>query len=140
MNPVIRLEGLTKRYRRQVALDDVSLEVPPGVVFALLGENGAGKTTAIRIMLGLNTPDAGRSEVLGLDSRREGRQICRRVGYVPEQPALYDWMSVDEIGWFTAGFYDNGFLPTYRKLADDFGLPAGRALKHLSKGMRAHRA
>jgi ABC-2 type transport system ATP-binding protein len=137
MNAVIRLEGLTKRYRRQVALDDVSLDVPPGVVFALLGENGAGKTTAIRIMLGLTEADAGRAHVLGLDSRRRGRQIRRRVGYVPEQPALYDWMTVDEIGWFTAGFYANGFLPSYRKLAEDFGLPADRALKHLSKGMRA---
>ncbi len=53
MEPAVRLTNLTKRFGREIALNEVSLEVPPGVVFALLGENGAGKTTAIRIMLGL---------------------------------------------------------------------------------------
>ncbi len=59
MKPIIRISNLTKRYRRETALNDVSFEVPPGVVFALLGENGAGKTTAIRVMLGLTDADAG---------------------------------------------------------------------------------
>ena len=72
MEPVIRLQGVTKRYGTQVALDRVSLEVPPGVVFALLGENGAGKTTTIRLLLGLTEPDAGQTTVLGLDSARQG--------------------------------------------------------------------
>jgi len=80
---VIRLEGLTKRFKSNTALDRVSLEVPPGVVFALLGENGAGKTTAIRIMLGLLDADAGHSRVLGLDSSSHGLDIRRRIGYVP---------------------------------------------------------
>ena len=66
MPPVIRLDKLTKRFGAEMALDAVSLEVPPGVVFALLGENGAGKTTAIRIMLGLAQPNSGQAEVLGL--------------------------------------------------------------------------
>ncbi|HLA83864.1 MAG TPA: ATP-binding cassette domain-containing protein [Thermoguttaceae bacterium] len=102
MTPVIELQNLSKRYGAQVALDGVSLEVPPGTVFALLGENGAGKTTAIRIMLGPLSADAGRASVVGLDSATHGIDIRRRVGYVPEQPVLYDWMTVDEIGWFVA--------------------------------------
>jgi ABC-2 type transport system ATP-binding protein len=65
VDAVIRLQELSKRYGRELALDRVSLEVPPGVVFALLGENGAGKTTAIRILLGLARATAGRAEVLG---------------------------------------------------------------------------
>lgn len=134
---VIRLEGLSKRFKSNTALDRVSLEVPPGVVFALLGENGAGKTTAIRIMLGLLDADAGRSRVLGLDSGRNGLEIRKRIGYVPEQPTLYDWMTVAEIGWFTAGFYGNGFLLRYQQHAERFELPADRKLKALSKGMRA---
>src|SRR2546426_12800386 len=121
-NPPIRIHGLSKRYRRQVALDDVSFEVPPGVVFALLGENGAGKTTTIRIMLGLTEADAGRAEVLGLDSRTQGQAIRRRVGYVPERPTLYEWMTIEEIGWFTAGFYGKGFPPRYRNLTWQFQL------------------
>ena len=137
MEPAVRLTNLTKRFGRTKALDDVSLDVPPGVVFALLGENGAGKTTAIRIMLGLADANSGTAEVLGLKSAKRGLDIRRRVGYVPEQPTLYDWMTVGEIGWFTAGFYGDGFLTEYRRLTDRFGLPADRKLKALSKGMRA---
>ena len=137
MDPVIRLDQVTKRFGSQTALDRVSLSVPPGVVFALLGENGAGKTTAIRIMLGLLESDAGKSTVLGRDSLREGLEIRRRVGYVPERPTLYEWMTVLEIGWFTAGFYGERFLPRYRELAAQYKLPERRKLKSLSKGMRA---
>jgi ABC-2 type transport system ATP-binding protein len=137
MEPVIRLDHVTKRFGAQTALDDISLSVSPGVVFALLGENGAGKTTAIRIMLGMSEPDAGKSTVLGLDSRRQGLEIRRRVGYVPERPTLYDWMTVGEIGWFTAGFYDERFLPRYRDLVAQCKLPERQMLKNLSKGMRA---
>ena len=137
MEPVIRLNRLSKRFGSQIALQEVSLEVPPGVVFALLGENGAGKTTAIRIMLGLAEPNSGTAEVLGLPSAKEGLAIRRRVGYVPEHPTLYEWMTVGEIGWFAAGFYGDGFLPEYLRLAAGFGLPRRRKLKALSKGMRA---
>lgn len=137
MKPVIALDGVTKRFGSQVALAGVTFDVPPGVVFALLGENGAGKTTAIRILLGLADADAGTARVLDLDSRRQGLEIRRRVGYLPERPTLYDWMTVSEIGWFTAGFFGNGFHEAYLKLADGFQLPRRRRLRHLSKGMRA---
>ncbi|MGI9516724.1 MAG: ABC transporter ATP-binding protein, partial [Pirellulaceae bacterium] len=107
------------------------------VVFALLGENGAGKTTSIRTLLGLETPTAGSATVLGLDSRRKGIEIRRRVGYVPEQPALYEWMTVSEIGWFTAGFYTEDFLPRYYELVKEFELPLKKKIRTLSKGMKA---
>lgn len=137
MDTVIRFEQVTKRFGNQTALDGVSFEVPRGVVFALLGENGAGKTTSIRSLLGLENPTSGRVELLGLDSKRQGPEIRRRVGYVPEQPALYEWMTVDEIGWFTAGFYPEGFLPNYSRLTESFELPTRKKLKTLSKGMKA---
>ena len=120
MEPVIRLDRVTKRYGSQTALDHVSLDVPPGVVCALLGENGAGKTTAIRILLGLTEPDEGQAAVLGLDSTRQGQAVRSRVGYVPERPTLYEWMTVSEIGWFTAGFYGSGFFERYLHLAADY--------------------
>ncbi len=135
--PVIRLVNVTKRFGREVALDGVSFEVPRGVVFALLGENGAGKTTAIRAMLGLGHPDEGTLEVLGFDSRRQGLEIRQRAGCVFEKPTLYEWMTVDEIGWYTAGFYGNGFLPRYRQMAAQSQLPATKRIKELSKGMKA---
>jgi len=137
MDPVIRLLGVTKQYGAQKALGNVSLDVLPGTVCALLGENGAGKTTAIRILLGLTQPDEGHAIVLGLDSATQGQKIRSRVGYVPERPTLYEWMTVAEIGWFTAGFYPSGFYERYLKLATGYQLPLKRKIKSLSKGMRA---
>ena len=137
MSPVIEFHEVSKRYGKEIALDRVSLEVPGGSVFALLGENGAGKTTAIRILLGLAEPDGGRSAALGLDSAAKGLDIRRRVGYVPERLTFYEWMTVEEVGWFTAGFHSADYLPEYRRLIAQFDLPPRRAIKSLSKGMRA---
>lgn len=140
---VVRVDRLTKRYRDQTAVDGLSLVVPEGAVFGLLGENGAGKTTTLQALLGLVTPDSGRVEVLGLDPARQGLEVRRRVGYVPEVPALYDWMTVREIGWFAAGFHADPaegtapYLARYARLTGGFGLPPGRKIKALSKGMRA---
>lgn len=137
MDSVLELRGVTKRYGSQTALESVSLDVPRGVVFALLGENGAGKTTSIRVALGLTDPDAGEATVLSLSSRSQALDIRRRVGYVSERPTLYDWMTVDEIGWFTAGFYPDGFLTRYRDVIRSFHLRPPQKLKSLSKGQRA---
>ncbi len=137
MNPVIQLENVTKKFGRNVAMENISYTVESGVVFALLGENGAGKTTTIRVLLGMNDPDSGKSTVLGLDSKRDDLAIRRRVGYVPEQPSLYDWMSVTEIGQFASAFYPDGFWTEYCRLVQNFQLPFDTKIKNLSKGMRA---
>ena len=139
----IRIEGLTKRYKGHTAVDRLSLDVPSGSVFGLLGENGAGKTTTIRAVLGLIAPDEGRVETLGVDPSRHGVEVRRMLGYVPEQPSLYDWMTVAEIGWFAAGFHpraEGGTVPyqnEYARLIKGYELPPGRRLRDLSKGMRA---
>jgi len=137
MSAAFRFEHVTKKFRKQVALDNLSLECPKGVVFALLGENGAGKTTAIRILLGLERPGSGTSEVLGIDSRSNGQEIRRRTGHVSESPTLYDWMTVAEIGWFASGFYPQKYLDNYKAMTERFGLPGKKKIKTLSKGMRA---
>jgi len=140
---VIKASELVKIYRDTAALRKLSLEVPEGSVFGLLGENGAGKTTTIRILLGLTLADAGTVEVLGLDPAKQGLDVRRAVGYVPEVPALYDWMKVDEIGWFAAGFHPDpvrgasAFQERYNGLAKGFDLPPRKKIKELSKGMRA---
>jgi ABC-2 type transport system ATP-binding protein len=139
----IRTNQLTKLYRRQVAVSGLSLEVPEGSVFGLLGENGAGKTTTIQVLIGLLQPTAGRVEVLGLDPTRQGLDVRRRVGYVPEVPALYDWMTVREIGWFASGFHPDprrgasGYRARYAELTRGFDLPDKKKIRALSKGMRA---
>jgi ABC-2 type transport system ATP-binding protein len=141
--PAIRFENLTKRYRGQVAVDGLTLDVPAGSVFGLLGENGAGKTTTIQAALGLIVPEGGQVATLGLDPLWRPLEVRRRVGYVPEQANLYEWMTVGEIGWFAAGFHPEpgrgpgAYLERYRSMAEGFALPSGRKIKHLSKGMRA---
>jgi len=137
MSDCITASGLEMRYPGCEALRGIDLKVPSGSVFALLGENGAGKTTLIRILTGFQNPTAGKCTVCGLDPSRDALAIRRRVGYVSDQPALYDWMRVDEIGWFTASFYADGFLERYGESIAHFEVPRNRKIRHLSKGQRA---
>jgi ABC-2 type transport system ATP-binding protein len=139
MNPVIEFNSLSKRFGQIAALDELSLQVPEGSVFALLGENGAGKSTAIRILLGLERATRGTASVLGLDSVRQGLQIRRVVGYVPDRPMHYDWMTIRELGWFTGGFYDNhqSVIDNYLRFVEQFGLDPNQKIGTLSKGMNA---
>src|SRR5271154_5209511 len=103
MNATIEIENLTKRFRGKTALSGLNLQVPQGAIFALLGDNGAGKTTTIRMLTGLLRPDAGRARIVDLDTWHAAAKLRHKVGYVPERPRYYDWMTVGEIGWFTAG-------------------------------------
>ena len=137
MSGVIKFDSVSKRFGSTQALNDVSLVVPRGVVFALLGENGAGKTTAIQSLLGLQTPNRGRIEVFGKDPRQHGVELRRRIGYVPDNPALYDWMTVKETGWFAAGFHEDGFEAEFVRLCEEFELDLSPKVKQLSKGGRA---
>ncbi|TWT66357.1 ABC transporter ATP-binding protein [Allorhodopirellula solitaria] len=137
MTSVITAEQLTMRFRGCDALRGVDFTIEPGSVFALLGENGAGKTTMIRIMTGFQKPTSGQCTVCGLDPTRHPLEVRRRVGYVSDSPALYDWMSVGEIGWFTASFFPKGFLEYYRESIRRYEIPEDRKIRHLSKGQRA---
>ncbi|HWL07969.1 MAG TPA: ABC transporter ATP-binding protein [Planctomicrobium sp.] len=137
MSNVVSLQHVSKRFRKTQALDDVSIEIPPGTVCALLGANGAGKSTAIRCLLGLERPDSGRCEILGMESQKYSREIRQRVGYVAEKPALYDWMTVEEMGWFAAGFYPPGYQQEYQQNVSRFGLSLKQRISELSKGSRA---
>ncbi len=134
--PVVTIKNVTKKFRNKVALDDVSFEIPKGSVFAILGENGAGKTTLIRSILGLEVPK-GRIEVLGMKPSKNGLKIRRQIGYVADKPALYPWMTVNEIGWFASGFYPEGYLDEYQKLVEQVELSPSQKIKNLSRGMQA---
>src|ERR1700678_100941 len=112
---VIMADRLVVRYRGKVALDGLDLHVPRGAVYAFLGDNGAGKTTTMKILTGLARPDSGRASILGLDCWTHATELRHRVGYMPERPRFYDWMTVGDIGWFTASFHRVGFLNRYRE-------------------------
>ncbi|GGM94969.1 ABC transporter ATP-binding protein [Thermus composti] len=93
---VIQTRGLTKRYGRVVAVEDLNLEVEEGEVFGLLGPNGSGKTTTILMLLGLTEPTSGEARVLGLDPMREPLKVKARVGYLPDQVGFYGELSAWE--------------------------------------------
>lgn len=89
----IRCQGLSKRYGNIVALDRLTLSVEEGIVFGYLGPNGAGKTTTLRLLTGLSTPTSGRAWVAGEEVRRDSLPLRQSIGYQPEVPALYGWMT-----------------------------------------------
>ena len=137
MNAAIEIHQLSKFYPGKKALDRLNLTVPAGAIFALLGDNGAGKSTTIRILNGLTPPDTGWARVLGHDAWTEAAALRRHVGYVPERPKFYDWMNITDIGWFTSGFQERGYLKRYLKLTDQFLLDPRAKLSTLSKGQYA---
>lgn len=136
-NNMIELSDVSKSFGATKALANVSYSVGPGTIFALLGENGAGKTTTIKILLGLVAPDAGEARVLGLNPRKDSLTIRRRIGYVPEQPALYDWMSVGEMGRFAASFQNQAYWKEFLRLLEGYEITPDAKIKGLSKGMKA---
>ncbi len=94
--PVIRIEGLTKRYGTLCALDSLSLEIGRGEVIGLLGPNGAGKSTAMNILTGYLSATEGRALIDGIDILEDPKEAKKRIGYLPEQPPLYPDMTVEE--------------------------------------------
>ncbi|WP_195759931.1 ABC transporter ATP-binding protein [Paracoccus sp. S-4012] len=103
--PAIAVEGLTKSFGGRRVVDRVGMTVAAGEIAGFLGPNGSGKTTCIRMMCGLLTPDAGRGTVLGLDLMREQRAIRLQVGYMTQRFSLYEDLSISQNLAFVAGLY-----------------------------------
>lgn len=102
----IDVTGLVKRFGDRTVVDHVSMKVARGEIVGFLGPNGSGKTTTIRIMCGLLTPDEGEGTVLGFDLRKEGRRIRREVGYMTQKFSFYDDLTIAENLEFVARLYE----------------------------------
>lgn len=134
---VIAIRGLTRYFGDRKVLDQVTLDVPRGSVFAFLGRNGSGKTTTIRILLGLLDPTRGSSRILGDDSRRLSAETRGRVGYMSESHALYDWMTVREMGDYQSRFYPKWKARVFDSIVGHFRLDPRSRISRLSRGERA---
>ena len=133
----VRTEGLGRRYARRWAVRDLTLAVPSGAVYGLLGANGSGKSTTLRLLLGLLRPSEGSAEVLGIDPQAAPVALKRIVGYVGEQPSFYDWMRVGELIDFVAHHRPEWDDPYADALRRQFGLRLEPRLGELAKGERA---
>ena len=106
---MIETEGLSKRFGDKLAVDGLSLRVEAGEVMGFLGPNGSGKTTTIRLLMGLLRPSAGRASILGRDCHADAVALKRDVGYLPDEPFLYPYLSGLETLELVAGLH--GLVP-----------------------------
>jgi len=131
----VELAGVTKRFAKQTAVQDLSLQIPKGTGFGFIGPNGAGKTTTIKMIMGLLRSDAGRIVALGLDPVVDGLTLKQRVGYVPEQQVIHRWMRVREAIQFCRSFHATWNDTLCADLLGQFDLDPDKKVKQLSKGM-----
>jgi ABC-2 type transport system ATP-binding protein len=134
---VIQTRGLTEYFGRQPAVYELNLEVPRGCVFAFLGRNGSGKTTTIRMLMGLAQPTRGTGAILGCNIEALTPEIRASIGYLTEEHQLYGWMNVTESGAFQAEFFPRWNDRIFRGIAGHFGLKPTAKVKDLSRGERA---
>jgi ABC-2 type transport system ATP-binding protein len=138
--PAIEIIRLVKRFGDAVALDGIELAVPQGSVFGFLGPNGAGKTTALRILTGLARPTAGEARILGHDVSKAGNAVRAQIGYLPDVPGFYPWMTALELVEFAGRLFAIG--PTVLReraegLLEMAGLSAVRSkVGGFSRGMK----
>lgn len=135
--PVIRVLDLSRSFGRTLALASVSLSLPRGAVYGLVGANGAGKTTLIRHLLGLLRAQRGTVRVFGLDPVVEPVRVLSRIGYLSEENDLPAWMRVDELLRYSRAFYpawDQGYAD---ELLRAFVLDPDARIRNLSRGQKA---
>jgi len=134
--PAIRIAGMTVRYGRRVAVDAASLEVPRGSVYALLGRNGAGKSSLVRCALGQQRAAAGRAEILGEDSWKKRTQLMERIGVVAEEADAPPEMRVQKLADFCASLYSRWDTSAFDARLSRFGIAKHPRYGDLSKGQK----
>ena len=136
-NVVIETHALTKYFGTRKAVDALTMAVPRGSVFAFLGRNGSGKTTTIRMLLGLSGPTRGSSRVLGHDSQSLSPEVRARIGYMSESHSLYDSLTVRQNGEYQSRFYPRWNERIFQAVIGHFRLDPRTKAEQLSRGERA---
>ena len=134
---VIHISNLTRRFGARTALSSLSLSLPRGAVYGLVGANGAGKTTLIKHILGLLRAESGSVRVFGLDPVADPVGVLSRIGYLAEEHDLPGWMRVDELIRYTRAFHPAWDDAYAEELRQRFALDPSARIKDLSKGQKA---
>jgi len=132
--PSLVARGLKKRFGKRIVLAGVDLEVAPGLVTALLGENGQGKTTLMKLALGVLAADGGTIRVAGFDPLKQPRPLREQVGFVPAQPDAYGWMTVRDLFRFLAPQYPTWDRAYADALVQQLRIPEKTSFKAMSRG------
>ncbi len=135
--PAIEVDHLSHYYGRRVIYQDLSFTVPPGRIFGLLGKNGVGKTTLIKLLMGFLPPAGGRCRVLGEPSHALTPATKRRIGLVFEGHLAYDFMTIAQAERFTAAWYPTWRRDVFYDLVDRLGLPYSHRIRNMSEGQRS---
>jgi ABC-2 type transport system ATP-binding protein len=135
--PVIDVSELTRRFGAKTALNSVSVSMPRGAVYGLVGANGAGKTTLIKHILGLLRAESGSVRVFGLDPVADPVGVLSRIGYLSEENDLPGWMRVDELIRYSRAFYPAWDDEYAEELRQSFALDQAAKINTLSKGQKA---
>jgi ABC-2 type transport system ATP-binding protein len=133
---ILRASGLTRAFGRVCAVDGLDLTVRAGEIYGFLGVNGAGKTTAIRMFMGIIKPDAGQLHLLGELTRRTTIRQKQSIGYVSQEQTFYPWMTCRGLGRFVGGLYPTWDAAEFERLLRVLDLPPDRKASQLSGGMR----
>jgi len=139
---ILETEALSKNYGRFEAVRQLSLAVQQGSITGFLGQNGAGKSSTIKMLLGMMRPTSGSGRIfdLRIDHPGQSINIRKRTAFVNEDKRLYDYMTVEQIINFTRSFFPRWRNDLEKHLVEEFGLPLDRKIKKLSKGMRTQTA
>ena len=137
MEPKIALRGVTKRFRRTSVLDGLDLTVFPGDTYGFLGRNGSGKSTTLRVAMGILRSDAGHLELFGRRVRQPRRADKERIGYVAQEPHFYPWMSAEDLGRFVRSFFPRWSVERFQALTRRFEVPGRVRVAEMSGGTRA---
>lgn len=134
---IVKVERLTRRFGSTLALDNISLDVQPGLVYGLVGGNGQGKTTLIKHLLGLLKAQEGKVRVFGKNPVEDPVGVLSRIGYLSENREMPEWMRIDELLRYTSAFHERWDFSLAQELVETFRLDTTKRIDTLSKGMRA---
>ena len=135
--PMVEVGSLRKSYGRVKVLKGLDMTVEEGSTYGFLGRNGAGKSTSLRILMGITLPTSGSVRLFGQTIQGHHTRLRQRIGYVAQEQVFYNWMNAASIGRFVGGFFPSWDRSRYAELLELMELPTDRKIMTFSGGMKA---